>query len=84
VHTSNKPSTCSFGWWLVLICAERKVLLATCRWLVLADKLSEQADRGKTKTLEIIIKQPRHEFHSQNATGFPAATNASVVSSGTL
>jgi hypothetical protein len=24
----------SFGWWLVMICAERKVLLAGCWWLV--------------------------------------------------
>jgi hypothetical protein len=28
---------CSFGWWLVLICSERKILLAGC-WFVLRQK----------------------------------------------
>jgi hypothetical protein len=28
--------SCSFGWWLVLICSERKVLLAGCGWLLVA------------------------------------------------
>jgi hypothetical protein len=27
-------AACSFGWWLVLICSEKKVLLAGCWWLV--------------------------------------------------
>jgi hypothetical protein len=43
-------SACSFGWWLMLIYSERKVLLAYC-WFVLrekycwlvADKPNEQA-----------------------------------------
>jgi hypothetical protein len=30
-------STCSFGWWLVLICFERKALLAGCWWLVCSE-----------------------------------------------
>jgi hypothetical protein len=25
------------GWWLVLICSERRVLLAGCGWLLVAD-----------------------------------------------
>jgi hypothetical protein len=32
--TSWLVSACSFGWWLVLICFGRKVLLAGCWWLV--------------------------------------------------
>jgi hypothetical protein len=31
-------TACSFGWWLVLICAERKVLLAGCWWLVYSER----------------------------------------------
>jgi hypothetical protein len=32
-------SACSFGWWLVLICAERKVLLAgSDGWFVLREE----------------------------------------------
>jgi hypothetical protein len=31
-------SACSFGWWLVLICSERKVLLAGCWWLVCSER----------------------------------------------
>jgi hypothetical protein len=26
------------GWWLVLICSERKVLLADCWWLVCSER----------------------------------------------
>jgi hypothetical protein len=26
------------GWWLVLICAERKVLLAGCWWLICSER----------------------------------------------
>jgi hypothetical protein len=46
------PAACSFGWWLVLICCERKVLwLVAGGWFVLrekycwlvADKPNEQA-----------------------------------------
>jgi hypothetical protein len=42
-----------FGWWLVLICSERKVLLAGCWWLIVlrekycwlvADKPNEQGE----------------------------------------
>jgi hypothetical protein len=29
---------CSFGWWLVLIFSERKVLLAGCWWLVCSER----------------------------------------------
>jgi hypothetical protein len=28
-YEKKKYSACSFGWWLVLICSERKVLLAS-------------------------------------------------------
>jgi hypothetical protein len=31
-------SACSFGWWLMLICSERKVLLADCWWLVCSQR----------------------------------------------
>jgi hypothetical protein len=31
-------SACSFGWWLMLICSERKVLLADCWWLVCSER----------------------------------------------
>jgi hypothetical protein len=33
-----KRSACLFGWWLVLICSERKVLLAGCWWLVCSER----------------------------------------------
>jgi hypothetical protein len=26
------------GWWLLLICSERKVLLAGCKWLVCSER----------------------------------------------
>jgi hypothetical protein len=29
-------TACSVGWWLVLICSERRVLLAGCGWLLVA------------------------------------------------
>jgi hypothetical protein len=29
---------CSFGWWLVQICSERKVLLTDCWWLVCSQR----------------------------------------------
>jgi hypothetical protein len=38
---SSRPqfaTACSFGWWLVLICSERKVLLAGCWWLVCSER----------------------------------------------
>jgi hypothetical protein len=41
-------AACSFGWWLVLICSERKVLLAGC-WFVVREKyywLISQANRA--------------------------------------
>jgi hypothetical protein len=31
-------TVCSFGWWLVLVCSERKVLLADCWWLVCSER----------------------------------------------
>jgi hypothetical protein len=31
-------AACSFGWWLVLICSERKVLLAGCWWLICSER----------------------------------------------
>jgi hypothetical protein len=36
--THHIRSACSFGWWLVLICSERKVLLAGCWWLVCSER----------------------------------------------
>jgi hypothetical protein len=30
------PPACSVGWWLVLVCSERRVLLAGCGWLLVA------------------------------------------------
>jgi hypothetical protein len=34
----NKPSAYSVGWWLVLVCSERRVLLAGCWWLVCSER----------------------------------------------
>jgi hypothetical protein len=31
-------AACSFGWWLVLICSKRKVLLAGCWWLICSER----------------------------------------------
>jgi hypothetical protein len=33
-------NTCSFGWWLVLICSERKVMLAGCWRLISSERKS--------------------------------------------
>jgi hypothetical protein len=42
-HLLHKDYHCSFGWWLVLICSEKKVLLAGFfREVVLADKPNER------------------------------------------
>jgi hypothetical protein len=30
----EKLVACSFGGWLVLICSDRKILLADCWWLI--------------------------------------------------
>jgi hypothetical protein len=38
VHNLIFEEACSFGWWLVLICSERKVLLADCWWLVYSER----------------------------------------------
>jgi hypothetical protein len=34
IRFSRTRAACSFGWWLVLICSERKVRLADCWWLI--------------------------------------------------
>jgi hypothetical protein len=34
------------GWWLVLICSERRVLLAGCGWLLVADSFREKSTAG--------------------------------------
>jgi hypothetical protein len=34
------------GWWLVLVCSERKVLLAGCGWLLVADSFWEKSTAG--------------------------------------
>jgi hypothetical protein len=31
-------SACSVGWWLVLVCSERRVLLAGYWWLVCSER----------------------------------------------
>jgi hypothetical protein len=36
IQTAN--AACSFGWWLMLICCERKVLLAGCWWLICSER----------------------------------------------
>jgi hypothetical protein len=33
-----QPVSLAGGWWLVLICAERKVLLASCCWLICSER----------------------------------------------
>jgi hypothetical protein len=38
---TERNIACSFGWWLmvlVLVCSERKVLLADCWWLVCSER----------------------------------------------
>jgi hypothetical protein len=42
--------SCSFGWWLVLICSERKVLMVGC-WLVLREKTTGWWLTGQTNTV---------------------------------
>jgi hypothetical protein len=31
-------TACSVGWWLVLVCSERRVLLAGCWWLICCER----------------------------------------------
>jgi hypothetical protein len=38
VHVYASYSACSFGWWLMLICSERKVLLVGCWWMVCSER----------------------------------------------
>jgi hypothetical protein len=33
-----EPVRLAGGWWLVLVCSERRVLLAGCWWLVCAER----------------------------------------------
>jgi hypothetical protein len=33
-----QPVRLAGGWWLVLICSERKVLLAGCCWLISSER----------------------------------------------
>jgi hypothetical protein len=55
-------SACSVGWWLMLVCSERRVLLAGC-WFVLrekycwlvADKPSEQGGPLFAKLIVVRI-----------------------------
>jgi hypothetical protein len=35
--STNFLTACSFGWWLVLVCSERKVLLSGWWWLVCSE-----------------------------------------------
>jgi hypothetical protein len=36
MQLSKIYAACSVGWWLVLVCSERRVLLAGCGWLLVA------------------------------------------------
>jgi hypothetical protein len=36
--TIVQPVRLAGGWWLVLICSERKVLLAGCWWLICSER----------------------------------------------
>jgi hypothetical protein len=38
VRRAARLRACSFGWWLVLVCSERKVLLAGCWWLICCER----------------------------------------------
>jgi hypothetical protein len=42
--SQRKPVCLAGGWWLVLICSERKVLLAGCWWLVCSERKVLLAD----------------------------------------
>jgi hypothetical protein len=41
-----QPVRLSGGWWLVLVCSERRVLLASCGWLLVADSFWEKSTAG--------------------------------------
>jgi hypothetical protein len=34
----RRLTACSVGWWLVLVCSERRVLLTGCWWLVCSER----------------------------------------------
>jgi hypothetical protein len=34
----NQPVRLAGGWWLILVCSDRKVLLAGCWWLVCCER----------------------------------------------
>jgi hypothetical protein len=37
-ETNLQPVRLAGGWWLVLVCSERRVLLAGCWWLVCCER----------------------------------------------
>jgi hypothetical protein len=47
-------TTCSFGWWLVLVCSERKVLLAGCWWLVCYERKVLVADKPSEQSVKVL------------------------------
>jgi hypothetical protein len=40
------PVRLADGWWLMLICSERKVLLASCWWLLVCSERKVLLDGG--------------------------------------
>jgi hypothetical protein len=41
-----QPVRLAGGWWLVLVCSERTVLLAGCGWLLVAGSFWEKSTAG--------------------------------------
>jgi hypothetical protein len=37
-HTQLSHVRLAGGWWLVLVCSERKILLASCWWLICSER----------------------------------------------
>jgi hypothetical protein len=71
----NRHMTCSFGWWLVLICSERKVLIAggwfvlrKKYWWLVADKPSEHGDNcSNPKGIAHPSRPHRHRVQNKKS-----------------
>jgi hypothetical protein len=64
-------AACSFGWWLVLICSEIKVLLTGCWWLVCFER----------KILLVVDKRDEHELQEDDTEAVDVALLPDVVTS---
>jgi DNA topoisomerase-2 len=48
-------SACSFGWWLMLICSKRRVLLASCWWLICSERKVPLPGGWETKRTRLLF-----------------------------